>query len=78
MAEFLRKKRFFKYNDSRCKKFLSKDFKKRCAYCKTREGDLAGPESIEKDHFFPLAKGGKDNYENLYYACSSCNGRAGK
>ena len=78
MAEFLRKKRFLKYNDSRCKKFLSKDFNKRCAYCKIREGDLAGPESFEKDHFFPVAKGGKDDYENLYYSCASCNGKAGK
>ena len=65
MAEFLRKKRFLKYNDSRCKKFLSKDFNRKCAYCKIREGDLAGPESFEKDHFFPIAKGGKDDYENM-------------
>ena len=78
MAEFLRKKRFLKYNDSRCKKFLSKDFNRKCAYCKIREGDLAGPESFEKDHFFPIAKGGKDDYENLYYSCVSCNGKAGK
>ena len=67
-----------KYNDSRCKKFLSKDFNRKCAYCKIREGDLAGPESFEKDHFFPIAKGGKDDYENLYYSCVSCNGKAGK
>lgn len=60
------------------KKFLSKDFNRKCAYCKIREGDLAGPESFEKDHFFPIAKGGKDDYENLYYSCVSCNGKAGK
>ena len=76
--KLLRKKRFLKYNDSRCKKFLSKDFNRKCAYCKIREGDLAGPESFEKDHFFPIAKGGKDDYENLYYSCVSCNGKAGK
>ncbi len=78
MAEFLRKKRFLKYQDDNCKKFLSKDFQKRCAYCKIREGDLAGPESFEKDHFIPLAKGGPDDYDNLYYSCASCNGKAGK
>ena len=55
MAEFLRKKRFLKYNDSRCKKFLSKDFNRKCAYCKIREGDLAGPESL----FFSNSKGRK-------------------
>lgn len=78
MAEFVRKKRFFKYNDVQCKKFLSKDFMKRCAYCKIREGDLSGPDSFEKDHFFPVKKGGEDKYENLYYACTSCNGKSGK
>lgn len=78
MAEFTKKKRFFKYHDERCKKFLSRDFMKRCAYCKIREGDLAGPDSFEKDHFIPVTKGGSDNYDNLYYACASCNGKAGK
>lgn len=78
MAEFIRKKRFLKYKDKRCKKFLSRDFAKKCAYCKIREGDLAGPDSFEKDHFIPVSNGGSDEYDNLYYSCTSCNGRAGK
>lgn len=78
MAEFVRRKRFLKYNDDRCKKFLSRDFSKRCAYCKIREGDLAGPDSFEKDHFFPVTKGGEDKYDNLYYSCQNCNGKSGK
>ena len=55
MAEFSRKKRFFKYRDKYCKKFLSRDFARKCAYCKIREGDLAGPDSFEKDHFLPVS-----------------------
>lgn len=78
MAEFIRKKRFFRYQDDRCKKFLSRDFSKRCAYCKIREGDLAGPENFEKDHFLPVIRGGEDKYDNLYYSCKSCNGSSGK
>lgn len=78
MAEFSKKKRFLKYRDKRCKKFLSRDFAKKCAYCKIREGDLSGPDSFEKDHFIPVSKGGSDEYDNLYYACTSCNGKAGK
>lgn len=78
MAEFVRKKRFLKYRDKCCKKFLSRDFAKKCAYCKIREGDLAGPDSFEKDHFIPVSSGGNDEYDNLYYSCTSCNGRAGK
>ncbi len=78
MAEFSRKKRFFKYRDKYCKKFLSRDFARKCAYCKIREGDLAGPDSFEKDHFLPFSQGGSDEYDNLYHACVSCNGKAGK
>lgn len=78
MAEFTKRKRFFKYTDKSCKKFLSRDFLRRCAYCKIREGDLGGPESFEIDHFVPETKGGSDNYDNLYYACASCNGKSGK
>ena len=78
MAEFIRKKRFFRYHDDQCKKFLSRDFSKRCAYCKIREGDLAGPENFEKDHFLPVTRGGEDKYDNLYYSCKSCNGGSGK
>lgn len=78
MPEFVRKKRFYKYTDDKCKKFLSRDFMKMCAYCKIREGDLSGPDDFEKDHFLPQAKGGGDEYDNLYYSCSSCNGKSGK
>lgn len=78
MAEFKRRKRFLKYNHAQCKKFLSRDFERKCAYCKIREGDLAGPENFEKDHFLPVSKGGKDDYDNLYYCCTSCNGKSGK
>ena len=78
MPEFIRKKRFHKYADTRCKKFLSRDFMRQCAYCKIREGDLSGPDDFEKDHFLPKAKNGGDEYDNLYYSCVSCNGKSGK
>ena len=78
MAEFTKRKRFFKYTDKLCKKFLSRDFLRQCAYCKIREGDLGGPDSFEIDHFLPETKGGSDNYDNLYYACATCNGKSGK
>lgn len=78
MAEFIRKKRFIKYTDKNCKKFLSRDFSRKCAYCQIREGDLSGPESFEKDHFIPSSMGGSNEYDNLYYSCMSCNGKAGK
>lgn len=78
MADFIRKKRFIKYSDKECKKFLSRDFMKQCAYCRIREGDLGGPDDFEMDHFLPVSKGGSDMYENLYYTCTTCNGKSGK
>jgi len=78
MAKFNKKKRFLYYNDAECKKYLRKDFCKQCAYCLIREGDLAGPDSFEKDHFKPKALGGTDFYDNMYYSCRSCNGATGK
>ena len=78
MAEFIRKKRFLNYKSKNCKKFISKDFVKQCAYCRIREGDLGGPDSFEIDHFKPQNIGGGDEYDNLYYICTTCNGQAGK
>lgn len=78
MAEFTRKVRFTNYNDNRCKGVLRKDFLRRCAYCRCREGDLGGSARFEKDHFHPKSKGGSDAYNNLFYACKECNGKSGK
>ena len=92
MAEFERKKRYIKYDQSCCKFFLRKDFHKQCAYCLIREADIGNPDNFEKDHFVPQTGGmvGRvhtkysgeefdvDNYYNLYYCCQRCNGRSGK
>lgn len=40
-----------------------------CFYC---EAELT-EESREFDHFFPLARGGEDRFENLVPACVRCN-----
>lgn len=42
-----------------------------CNYCGSKE-DLA------LDHIFPQRYGGKDNAENLIFACKSCNSSKGK
>ena len=38
----------------------------RCAKC-------GSPYDLEVDHIFPIAKGGKSNFENLQVLCHSCN-----
>ncbi len=42
----------------------------RCQYC-------GGRESLTLDHVFPKSRGGRDLWENLVAACSSCNARKG-
>jgi len=42
-----------------------------CNYC-------GSPDNLALDHIFPRKYGGKDNAENLIYACRSCNSSKGK
>lgn len=43
----------------------------RCGYCLSRQEYVW--DVLEIDHIFPLAKGGKDNEDNFWLICSSCN-----
>lgn len=43
----------------------------RCAYCGF------GPETLTRDHFVPLSKGGEDVPENVVPACPRCNSSKG-
>jgi exonuclease III len=42
-----------------------------CNYCGSKE-------NLALDHIFPQKKGGKDDAENLIFACKSCNSSKGK
>lgn len=81
--EFVRKKRYVRYHNPKCKTYLRIDFGFQCAYCKTSEKEvIIGEKAFEKDHFKPQLKftDSEDvhKYENLYYSCSLCNGKSGK
>lgn len=81
--EFVRKKRYVRYHDPKCKTYLRIDFRFRCAYCRTHESELIiGERVFEKDHFKPQAKFANSEdvhrYDNLFYSCKLCNGKSGK
>ncbi|WP_000807454.1 HNH endonuclease [Bacillus cereus] len=83
MAEFVRKKRYYKYRDKLCKKYLRIDFKKKCAYCGMHEAEsIIGLKIFQIDHFRPQKLFGRlsnnNDYENLFYSCEICNGINGK
>ncbi|MBI3360822.1 MAG: HNH endonuclease [Chloroflexi bacterium] len=48
----------------------------RCGYCLTSQ-DIVGPV-LELDHILPVSKGGADEEDNLWLACSWCNAYKGK
>jgi len=43
-----------------------------CEYCKSPKKFSATP--FEMEHIISLAEGGKTDFENIAYACRSCNG----
>lgn len=77
--DYVRKKRWVRYQHLKCKMYLRNDFRFECAYCRMREQDtgILCEEYFEKDHF--VARNSKsdidlDSYDNMVYACSKCNG----
>lgn len=46
-----------------------------CQYCGRHKRELRHKEFLTKDHIVPRESGGKDTWENLVTACSSCNNK---
>lgn len=49
------------------------DFRERCAYCLVHAHQI-GIRHFEIDHHRPRARGGTEDYRNLYWSCRACNG----
>ena len=47
----------------------------RCGYCRSLQNYILG--ILEIEHIFPRARGGTDDEENLWLACSLCNNYKG-
>lgn len=48
-----------------------------CQYCGRKVTELGNGETLTRDHIYPKDKGGKDRWENVTTACSSCNLKKG-
>lgn len=76
--EYVRPKRYVKYGSKKCRIYLENDFHSECAYCKFKE-IISGinKDGWEIDHFKPVNKfkewDGLNKYDNLFYACRTCN-----
>ena len=62
----------------RYKPFLRIEFERKCVYCRMPDG-VRGEEAFGVDHYRPLSKFPRLDceYENLFYACNTCNWRKG-
>lgn len=48
-----------------------------CQYCSRHKSQLKSEEFMTRDHVYPQALGGKNNWENVVASCSTCNNKKG-
>lgn len=46
-----------------------------CQYCNRHKSELRHSEFLTRDHIMAESKGGKDTWDNVVTACSSCNNK---
>lgn len=46
-----------------------------CQYCGRHKSAFRSHEFLTRDHVHPVAKGGKDMWENVVTSCSTCNNK---
>jgi 5-methylcytosine-specific restriction endonuclease McrA len=46
-----------------------------CQYCARHKSELRTSEVLTRDHIIPESRGGKNTWENLVTACSTCNNK---
>lgn len=65
-------------SDKEKKSIIYKKTKNRCAYCGIKlfiDIDHNDKKYMNIDHIFPRKHGGKNNLENLFACCKSCNSK---
>jgi len=48
-----------------------------CQYCGRHRRELGHREFLTRDHLLPICRGGKNTWDNVTTACTSCNHRKG-
>jgi 5-methylcytosine-specific restriction endonuclease McrA len=46
-----------------------------CQYCARHKSQFKSKEFLTRDHVHPVAKGGKDVWDNVVTSCSTCNNK---
>ena len=50
----------------------------KCQYCGRHMRDFGRHEKLTRDHVKPLSRGGKNTWDNVVTACSTCNEKKGE
>ena len=75
LKEYVRNRKIFKTTATLTQRNLFIRDNHTCQYCNRHKAQLRSFEFLTRDHVYPESKGGKNTWENLVTACSTCNNK---
>lgn len=75
LKTFVRGRKIFRTNASLTQRNLFARDNYTCQYCSRHKSELRHSEFLTRDHIHPQTRGGRDTWENLVTACSTCNNK---
>lgn len=75
LKEYVRNRKIFKTTATLTQRNLFIRDGYTCQYCNRHKSQLRNFEFLTRDHIIPESRGGKNTWENLVTACSTCNNK---
>ncbi len=75
LKQFVRGRKIFKTSAVLTQRNLFIRDNYTCQYCTRHRSQFRSFEFLTRDHIIPESRGGKDTWENLVTACSTCNNK---
>lgn len=75
LKAFVRARKMFKSKAALTQKNLFIRDNYTCQYCNRHKSSFKSSEFLTRDHVIPESKGGKNTWENVITACSTCNNK---
>lgn len=75
LKDFVKARKIFKSKAALTQKNLFIRDNYTCQYCNRHRSSLRSFEFLTRDHVIPESKGGKNTWDNVITACSTCNNK---
>lgn len=75
LKQFVRGRKIFKTGAVLTQRNLFLRDNYTCQYCSRHRSQLRSNEFLTRDHIIPESRGGKNTWQNLVTACSTCNNK---